>query len=88
VRHFLKQSEGRGFGSAMVCTANQEYDAGLCYPKCRSGFKGTATLCYQMWLFLNDNFLKSLFLVKLQNMSNLPNQIELEHINRLVLEKI
>ncbi|QJR16582.1 esterase/lipase family protein [Usitatibacter palustris] len=29
------------------CPANTEYDAGLCYPKCATGYKGVGPLCWQ-----------------------------------------
>ena len=29
-----KKTKGRGVGKPMVCADNEEYDAGLCYPKC------------------------------------------------------
>jgi hypothetical protein len=30
---------------AAACKADEEASAGVCYPKCRDGFKGEGTLC-------------------------------------------
>jgi hypothetical protein len=35
-------------GSSMpICSAGQDYDAGLCYNKCKSGFTGVGPVCWQ-----------------------------------------
>jgi hypothetical protein len=41
-----KQTYGRGFGEPMTCEAGEEKDAGLCYPSCRSGFRGVGPVCW------------------------------------------
>lgn len=44
---FAKESHGRGVGDLPTsCGAGQEYDAGLCYPVCRSGFNGVGPVCW------------------------------------------
>ena len=30
----------------MTCKSDQEYDAGLCYTKCRAGYKGIGPVCW------------------------------------------
>jgi hypothetical protein len=42
-----KNSYGRGAGEPMKCAAGYEYDNGLCYPTCRSGYTGNAFVCWQ-----------------------------------------
>jgi hypothetical protein len=43
-----KQTYTRGVGSVPgQCSAGQDKDAGLCYPKCRDGFKGVGPVCWQ-----------------------------------------
>jgi len=44
-----KPSYGRGVGvSRLGCAANQEYDAGLCYPSCSSDRNGIGPLCWNI----------------------------------------
>lgn len=38
---------GRGVGSPMVCAATEDYQAGLCYPKCSSGYSGVGPVCWK-----------------------------------------
>ena len=38
---------GRGVGRSPDCPAGKVNDAGLCYPKCRSGYKGVGPVCWQ-----------------------------------------
>ena len=41
-------SYGRGAGIVpKSCPDGKEFDAGLCYPKCRSGFYGVLSMCWQ-----------------------------------------
>lgn len=42
-----KKSYGRGVGKPMVCSSKQNKDAGLCYKKCKSGYKGRGPVCWQ-----------------------------------------
>ncbi|MDC0682364.1 hypothetical protein [Sorangium atrum] len=43
-----KPSYGRGVGTApTLCGAGQQYDAGLCYPACASGYYGVGPVCWQ-----------------------------------------
>lgn len=35
-----------GNASSMLCPTDKEYDAGLCYKKCRSGFDGVGPVCW------------------------------------------
>lgn len=42
-----KASYGRGVGTPLGCDNNQDYDAGLCYKKCDSGFKGIGPVCWR-----------------------------------------
>ncbi len=48
VHIFAKNSYGRGAGNLMSCGGSQEYDAGLCYPQCGSGFDGVGPVCWGM----------------------------------------
>jgi len=41
-----KQSYGRGAGKPLVCTSDQDEDAGLCYTKCKSGWSGDGPVCW------------------------------------------
>lgn len=44
---FAKPSYGRGVGVVpRECGAGQEYEAGLCYTRCREGYRGRVTACY------------------------------------------
>jgi len=44
-----KQTYTRGAGTVPTadCPAGQEKDAGLCYPKCKSGFTGVGPVCWR-----------------------------------------
>ena len=42
-----KDIYGRGVGTPLTCSENEEYDAGLCYPKCPEGQTGIGPLCYK-----------------------------------------
>jgi hypothetical protein len=42
-----KQSYGRGVGTVpTACSGGKEYDAGLCYDRCRAGFDGVGPVCW------------------------------------------
>lgn len=41
-----KKSYGRGAGKAMSCKSNEVKDAALCYPKCRTAYKGVGPVCW------------------------------------------
>ena len=44
-----KPSYGRGVGSLPTqCGAGNEYDGGLCYPKCAPGYAGGGPVCWQV----------------------------------------
>ncbi|GIL87782.1 hypothetical protein Vretifemale_15825 [Volvox reticuliferus] len=43
---FAKQSYGRGAGIGLTCSGDQDYDAGLCYTKCRPGYNGVGPVCW------------------------------------------
>lgn len=42
-----KTSRSRGDPRPMGCANNEDYDGGFCYPRCRNGFVGRATMCWQ-----------------------------------------
>jgi len=42
-----KKSYGRGVGAVLNCCGNKEKDAGLCYPRCKSGYKGVGPVCWK-----------------------------------------
>ncbi|WP_437673225.1 hypothetical protein [Sorangium sp. So ce131] len=43
-----KPSYGRGVGAVpSLCGAGEQYDAGLCYPTCASGYYGVGPVCWQ-----------------------------------------
>ncbi len=44
---FWKSSYGRGAGSTLSCASNQDSDAGLCYPKCSSEYRGVGPICWE-----------------------------------------
>jgi len=48
-------SYGRGVGKPMGCASSEEYDAGLCYSRCSSGYHGVAFLCWRndFWAWKN-----------------------------------
>src|SRR6476620_11590303 len=37
----------RASDSVPLCADGQEYDAGLCYPKCKDGYNGVGPVCWQ-----------------------------------------
>ena len=41
-----KKGYGRGAGQPLGCGPNEDYDAGLCYPKCKAGYRGIGPVCY------------------------------------------
>ena len=41
-----REKYSRGIGTPMVCPPDKEYRAGLCYKKCKEGYKGIATVCW------------------------------------------
>jgi len=43
-----KKTFGRGVGTVPTqCSSTQDKDAGLCYPKCPTGYKGVGPVCWQ-----------------------------------------
>lgn len=43
-----KDSYGRGAGTVPTsCYYKEEYDAGLCYPRCNPGYEGIGTICWE-----------------------------------------
>lgn len=44
----LSGAKGGGVGKIGNCADDQESNAGLCYTKCRDGYKGVATMCVQV----------------------------------------
>ncbi|MFH2204073.1 MAG: hypothetical protein ABIJ96_13215 [Elusimicrobiota bacterium] len=42
----MKGSYGRGVGEPMHCSSSQQYDAGLCYTPCKSGYHGVGPVCW------------------------------------------
>ncbi|KAG2485882.1 hypothetical protein HYH03_015465 [Edaphochlamys debaryana] len=42
-----KQSYGRTAGVPMICSSDLQQDAGLCYPKCNTGYDGIGPVCWQ-----------------------------------------
>ena len=42
-----KKTYGRGVGTVPKSCGDNEYDAGLCYPHCREGYKGVGPVCWQ-----------------------------------------
>jgi hypothetical protein len=43
-----RDSYGRGVGSPLGCTSDQEKDGGLCYPLCKAGYNGAGPVCWQV----------------------------------------
>lgn len=43
----IPASYGRGAGEPMGCAADEELNGALCYPKCKSGYKGVGPVCWQ-----------------------------------------
>lgn len=41
-----KDSYGRTAGDPMGCDSTEDYDAGLCYPKCNYGADGVGPVCW------------------------------------------
>ncbi|GLC46768.1 hypothetical protein PLESTF_000429100 [Pleodorina starrii] len=46
LQSFSRKTQSRG-SQSLGCATDKEYDAGLCYPYCRSGYKGVGPLCRQ-----------------------------------------
>ena len=45
---YFKGSYGRGVGTVPnQCGSNQNYDAGLCYPACKTGYYGVGPVCWR-----------------------------------------
>lgn len=45
---YFKSSYGRGVGTIPTnCGYNEEYDAGLCYTKCKDGYYGVGPVCWK-----------------------------------------
>lgn len=45
---YFKGSYGRGAGTVPTsCAEDEEYDAGLCYTKCKSGYYGVGPVCWR-----------------------------------------
>jgi hypothetical protein len=42
-----KKSYGRTAGTPLECGDNEDLDAGLCYPKCKDGYKGVGPMCWK-----------------------------------------
>ena len=47
VHTYAKDTYDRGVGKPLKCSDNEDYDAGLCYPKCKSGYKGVGPVCWE-----------------------------------------
>jgi hypothetical protein len=47
VHIYGKSSYSRGAGEPMICANDTEYDAGLCYPRCNSGYRGVGPVCWE-----------------------------------------
>lgn len=43
-----KKSYGRTAGVPLTCKTTQEYDTGLCYDPCKSGFDGVGPVCWEI----------------------------------------
>ena len=43
----IPASYGRGVGEPLRCAADEDMDAGLCYPRCQAGYKGIGPVCWQ-----------------------------------------
>jgi hypothetical protein len=41
-----KRTYGRGVGVPMKCRRNEEQNVGLCYPYCKSGYRGIGPVCW------------------------------------------
>jgi hypothetical protein len=41
-----KNSYGRGAGTPLICAPGTEYQAGLCYVPCKSGYYGVGPFCW------------------------------------------
>jgi C1A family cysteine protease len=46
ISSIAKKSKGRGAGKPMACGPNEDKDGGLCYRKCRAGYKGVGPVCW------------------------------------------
>ena len=42
-----KKSYGRGVGDPLGCKKDEEENAALCYPFCKSGFHGNGPVCWE-----------------------------------------
>lgn len=42
-----KVAYGRGVGIPLSCSSSEEYDAGLCYTPCQSGYNGVGPVCWK-----------------------------------------
>lgn len=42
-----KVAYSRGVGTPMICSADEDYDAGLCYQKCEAGYTGVGPVCWK-----------------------------------------
>ncbi len=38
---------GRTAGIPLTCSNDEDYDAGLCYPKCKYGYHGIGPVCWE-----------------------------------------
>ncbi len=57
-----KRSFGRCVGTVPTnCAAGQDKDAGLCYPKCKSGYQGVGSVC---WSSFRDFAVKKFYTMK------------------------
>lgn len=45
--YYIKATYGRGAGKPLTCTPTQQYDSGLCYTPCRSGYDSVGPLCWR-----------------------------------------
>jgi len=43
---YMKKSYGRGVGEPLICAADEEEDAALCYKKCVQGWAGMGPFCW------------------------------------------
>lgn len=47
LKWFFKKSYGRGVGTIPTSCGNRDYDAGLCYNKCKAGYNGVGPVCWK-----------------------------------------
>ncbi|CAF0848556.1 unnamed protein product [Brachionus calyciflorus] len=43
---YAKSNYGRGAGEPMICRSGEDQSGALCYPQCRSGYKGIGPVCW------------------------------------------